>query len=55
MAEKLLSTSDWQSLSAEFARHSSEIGMDVDRAFEQLAARILQLNSVDAPASVSAK
>ncbi len=43
MTEKMLTDSEQQELAAQFARHESEIGIDVHHGFEQLAGRILEL------------
>ena len=43
MAEKLLSESEQQELSAQFAKHEATIGTDVHHGFEQLAGRILEM------------
>ncbi len=39
MAEKILSASEQEELSAQFERHEFEIGIDVHHGFEQLAGR----------------
>ncbi len=43
MAEKLLSESEQNELSAQFAQHEARIGTDVHHGFEQLAGRILEM------------
>lgn len=43
MTEKLLSATEQEELSAQFAQHESEIGVDVHHGFEQLAGRILEM------------
>jgi hemerythrin-like domain-containing protein len=43
MADKLLSDTEQEELSARFEQHESEIGMDVHHGFEQLAGRILEM------------
>ena len=43
MADKILSDTEQEELSARFEQHESEIGIDVHHGFEQLAGRILEI------------
>ena len=43
MADKLLSDTEQEELSARFEQHESEIGIDVHHGFEQLAGRLLEM------------